>query len=101
LRSTHLADAGLGDTLALDRFKPKQIISKETIRNQVMTGEWNNELPVQETERVQIWIIGNREQVNHAINEFYVKRIATDRVQFTPIVPAPFATGKYMTVLVR
>ena len=43
-----------------------------------MTGEWNSELPVQETERVQIWIIGNREQVNHAINEFYVKRIATD-----------------------
>jgi hypothetical protein len=91
----------LGDTHALDRLKPKQNISKETTRNQVMTGEWNNELPVQETERVQIWIIGNREQVNHAINEFYVKRIATDRVQFTPIVPAPFATGKYMTVLVR
>jgi hypothetical protein len=82
-------------------LNPKQNISKETTRNQVMTGEWNNELPVQETERVQIWIIGNREQVNHAINEFYVKRIATDRVQFTPIVPAPFATGKYMTVLVR
>jgi hypothetical protein len=66
-----------------------------------MTGEWNSKLPDQETDRVQIWIIGNREQVNHAINEFYVKRIATDRVQFTPIVPAPFATGKYMTVLVR
>jgi hypothetical protein len=91
----------LGDNLALDRFKPKQNISKETKRNTAMTGEWNNGLPVQETERVQIWIIGNREQVNHAINEFYVKRIATDRVQFTPIVPAPFATGKYMTVLVR
>ncbi|WAL58586.1 hypothetical protein [Thermocoleostomius sinensis] len=66
-----------------------------------MTGEWNSELPVQETERAQVWIIGNREQVTHLMNEFYVKRIATDRVQFTPIVPAPFATGKYMTVLVR
>jgi len=43
------------------------------------------------------------------MNEFYVKRIATDfpsetlreRVQFTRIIPAPFATGKYITVLVR
>jgi hypothetical protein len=66
-----------------------------------MTGEWNSQLPDQETDRVQIWIIGSREQVKHLINEFYVKRIATDRVQFTPIVPAPFASGKYMTVLVR
>jgi hypothetical protein len=35
------------------------------------------------------------------MNEFYVRRLATDRVQFTPIIPAPFASGKYMTVLVR
>jgi hypothetical protein len=66
-----------------------------------MTGELNNSLPVQTDDRAQVWIIGSREQVNHLINEFYVKRIATDRVQFTPIVPAPFATGKYMAVLVR
>ncbi|WAL62011.1 hypothetical protein [Thermocoleostomius sinensis] len=66
-----------------------------------MTGEWNTELRVQESDRVQIWIIGTRDQVIHQINEFYVRKIATDRVQFTPIVPAPFATGKYMTVLVR
>ena len=30
----------------------------------------------------QIWIVGNREQVLHIINEFYVKRVATDRSQF-------------------
>ena len=52
-------------------------------------------------DRVQILIIGSREQVQHNINEFYVKRIATDRVQFTPIFPAPFFPGKYMSVLVR
>jgi hypothetical protein len=39
--------------------------------------------------------------VNHQINEFYVKQIATDRVQFTPIVPAPFARGKFVSVLER
>ena len=66
-----------------------------------MTAEFNELLPVQTDERAQIWIIGTRDQVIHMMNEFYVKRIATDRVQFTPIIPAPFATGKYMTVLVR
>jgi hypothetical protein len=30
-----------------------------------------------------------------------VKQIATDRIKFTPIVPVPFAKGKYMTVLER
>ena len=52
-------------------------------------------------EKAQIWIIGSRDQVIHLINECYVRKLATDRVQFTPIVPAPFATGKYMSVLVR
>lgn len=52
-------------------------------------------------EKVQIWIIGSRERVQHTINEFYLKRITDDRVKFTPIVPAPFAAGKYMSVLVR
>ena len=66
-----------------------------------MTAEFNELLPVQTDERAQVWIIGTRDQVIHMMNEFYVKRIATDRVQFTPIIPAPFATGKYMTVLVR
>ncbi len=75
-----------------------------------MTTEFNELLPVSSTDfsgnkdqgdKTQIWIIGTREQVLHTINEFYVKRIANDRVKFTPIVPAPFAVGKYMTVLER
>ena len=66
-----------------------------------MTSEFNERLTVSPTEKAQVWIIGSRDQVAHLINEFYVKRIATDRVQFTPIVPAPFADGKYMSVLVR
>ncbi len=71
-----------------------------------MSTEFNELLPVCRDEqppndKSQIWIIGTREQVLHTINEFYVKRIANDRVKFTPIVPAPFAAGKYMTVLER
>ena len=66
-----------------------------------MTTEFNELLPVSPVEKAQVWIIGSREQVNHLINEFYVKQIANDRVKFTPIVPAPFAAGKYMSVLVR
>ncbi|NJR66779.1 MAG: hypothetical protein HC772_18065 [Leptolyngbyaceae cyanobacterium CRU_2_3] len=66
-----------------------------------MTGEFNTLLPTQQSDKAQIWIIGTREQVVHLINEFYVKRLASDRAKFTPIVPAPFATGKVMTVLVR
>ncbi len=49
----------------------------------------------------QIWIIGTRDQVIHLMNELYVKKVATDRAQFTPIIPAPFSDGQYMTVLVR
>ena len=66
-----------------------------------MNSELSERLPVVQDDRAQVWIIGTRDQVVHMMNEFYVKRIATDRVQFTPIIPAPFATGKYMTVLVR
>ena len=66
-----------------------------------MTSEFNERLTISPTEKAQVWIIGTREQVAHLINEFYVRRIATDRVQFTPIVPAPFAEGKFMSVLVR
>ncbi len=69
-----------------------------------MSTEFNELLPPfgdkSHTDKSQIWIIGTREQVLHTINEFYVKRIATDRVKFTPIIPAPFE-GKYMSVLVR
>jgi hypothetical protein len=64
-----------------------------------MTTEFNELLPVPPAEKVQIWIIGTREQVNHTINEFYVKQLVSDRVHFMPIVPAPFARGKFMSVL--
>ncbi|GAB4383978.1 MAG: hypothetical protein Kow00121_46840 [Elainellaceae cyanobacterium] len=66
-----------------------------------MTAEFNELLPVSRAEQTQIWIIGSRDQVVHTMNEFYVRKIASDRAQFTPIIPAPFAAGKYMTVLVR
>ncbi|MBW4464879.1 MAG: hypothetical protein KME07_05500 [Pegethrix bostrychoides GSE-TBD4-15B] len=52
-------------------------------------------------EKMQIWLIGSREQVQHTVNEFYVKRIATDRIQFSPVIPVPFSPGKYMSVLTR
>ena len=66
-----------------------------------MTTEFNKLLPVSHDEKPQIWIIGTREQVLHTMNELYVKRVAVDRAQFTPIVPAPFFSGKYMALLVR
>jgi hypothetical protein len=66
-------------------------------------------LTVLAEEKAQIWIIGSREQVTHLINECYIKKLTSDfpletlreRAKFTPIIPAPFAVGKYMTVLVR
>ncbi|HEY9630458.1 MAG TPA: hypothetical protein V6C84_24450 [Coleofasciculaceae cyanobacterium] len=64
-----------------------------------MTTEFNELLPDASGDRPQFWIIGTRDQVNHLINECYVKRLTTDRARFTPIFPAPFAMGKYMTVL--
>jgi hypothetical protein len=66
-----------------------------------MTTELNELLPVSPEDKAQVWIIGSRDQVTHLINEFYVRKLASDRVQFTPIVPAPFAAGKFMSVLVR
>ncbi|PSB14170.1 hypothetical protein C7B61_17245 [filamentous cyanobacterium CCP1] len=65
-----------------------------------MSSEFNELLPVSD-ERAQLWIIGTRDQVIHLMNELYVRKVATDRIQFTPIIPAPFTAGKYMTVLVR
>lgn len=62
---------------------------------------FNELLPVRAGDKAQIWIIGTRDQVIHLINEFYVKQIATDRVKFTPLIPAPFDPTKYMTVLER
>jgi alkanesulfonate monooxygenase SsuD/methylene tetrahydromethanopterin reductase-like flavin-dependent oxidoreductase (luciferase family) len=64
-------------------------------------SSFNERLPIPLAEKAQIWIVGTREQVAHLIDEFYVRHIATDRTHFTPIVPAPFAEGKFMSVLVR
>lgn len=71
-----------------------------------MSTEFNELLPVSHDEKTpdekgQIWIIGSREWVNHQINDFYVRRLVSDRARFTPIIPAPFARGKFMTVLER
>jgi hypothetical protein len=74
-----------------------------------MTSAINELLPTSPEDKAQIWIIGTRDQVIHLIKEFYVRKIASDfpletlreRAKFTPIIPAPFAIGKYMTVLVR
>jgi hypothetical protein len=52
-------------------------------------------------ERGQLWLIGTKEQVRHLINECYVKRMAIDRTQFTPIFPMPIIPGKFMSVLTR
>jgi hypothetical protein len=45
-----------------------------------MSSEFNELLPVTSDERVQIWIIGTRDQVVFTMNEFYVRRLASDRV---------------------
>lgn len=70
-----------------------------------MTTEFNERLNVIGDDfgddKVQIWIIGTRDQVIHQMNEFYVRKFVPDRAKFTPIIPAPFAKGKYMTVLER
>ncbi|MBI4783620.1 MAG: hypothetical protein HY785_20240 [Oscillatoriophycideae cyanobacterium NC_groundwater_1537_Pr4_S-0.65um_50_18] len=66
-----------------------------------MTTEFNELLPTSLGDRPQFWIIGTRDQVMHLINECYVKGLTDDRAKFTPIIPLPFANGKYMTVLVR
>nr|MBW4468465.1 hypothetical protein [Pegethrix bostrychoides GSE-TBD4-15B] len=52
-------------------------------------------------DRAQVWIVGSREQVNHIISEMYVKEMISDRSQFSPLMPAPSANGRYMTLLLR
>ncbi len=71
-----------------------------------MTSEFNELLPDfgdddLQGERVQILIIGSREQVQHQINDFCVKRVIRDRSEFSPVLPAPFASGKWMAMLLR
>jgi hypothetical protein len=66
-----------------------------------MSTEFNELLQNPHDHRTQIWIVGTREQVNHTINEMYVKEMTNDRSQFSPLLPVPFAPGKYMSVLLR
>jgi dihydrofolate reductase len=66
-----------------------------------MTTEFKELLSASPEEKAQIWLIGSREQVQQLIDECYVRKLALDRVQFTPIVPVPFIPGKFMSVLVR
>ena len=71
-----------------------------------MTTELNDLLTVSPAEKGQIWLVGNRQQVIHLINECYIKKLTTDRARFTPIVqfssitPTLFATGRYLSILV-
>jgi hypothetical protein len=58
-------------------------------------------LPYLRGEKAQIWIIGDREQVQHTINALYVCNFVTDRALFSPIFAAPFHPGKFMSVLER
>ncbi|MBW4466481.1 MAG: hypothetical protein KME07_13735 [Pegethrix bostrychoides GSE-TBD4-15B] len=66
-----------------------------------MSTEFNERLSEPFGHQAQIWIVGTREQVNHIISEMYVRQMITDRSQFSPMVPAPFAQGKFMSVLMR
>ncbi|MBW4464935.1 MAG: hypothetical protein KME07_08035 [Pegethrix bostrychoides GSE-TBD4-15B] len=66
-----------------------------------MSSEFNELLQSPRGDLPQIWVVGSREQVIHIINEFYVKKVITDRSQFSPLIPAPLAPGQYMTLLMR
>jgi hypothetical protein len=66
-----------------------------------MTTEFNELLSLFRGDRPQIWILGDREQVLHIMNEFCVKQIAPDRARFMPLVPIVAAPGKFMTILER
>jgi hypothetical protein len=65
-----------------------------------MSTEFNELLPNSDDNRAQILIIGGRAQVLHIINEFHVKELA-DRIQFSPLIPAPFGSGKWLSLLLR
>lgn len=65
-----------------------------------MSTECKELLPVSPNEKAQIWVVGTRDQVIQIMNEFYANQIANDRVKFTPIIPAPLSSNKFMTVLV-
>ncbi len=66
-----------------------------------MSSEFNELLQRPYGDEAQIWVVGSREQVNHIINEFRVKQMIIDRSQFSPLIPAPLAPGKYMALMMR
>jgi hypothetical protein len=70
-----------------------------------MTSEFNqllsNSFGDPGGDKLRVWLIGNREQVSRAIDEFTVKQITDDRGKFTLIVPFPLLAGKYISILVR
>jgi hypothetical protein len=70
-----------------------------------MTTEWNRLLVRSfgdaDDDRLRVWLIGEREQIDFAIHEFILKQVASDRGKFTPIVPFPLLAGKYISILLR
>jgi hypothetical protein len=66
-----------------------------------MTTEFNELLSRFDGRRPQIWIFGTRDEVNHMINEFCVKRIAADRARFMPMIPLVSIPGWFFTILER
>ncbi len=66
-----------------------------------MSSEFNELLQRPHGEGLQIWLVGTREQIIHTMNEFQVKQVVVDRSQFSPLIPAPLAAGRYMALLMR
>jgi hypothetical protein len=62
-----------------------------------------NELPIHSAgANGQIWLVGSTEaEVEHLINECYLKQLARSRMQFSPVMPMPTIPGKFMAVLIR
>ena len=77
-----------------------QVLQPPQLRLISMSTEFNELLSDSSDDRAQILIIGRRSQVQHIINEFHVKELA-DQIQFSPLIPAPFGSGKWMSLLMR
>jgi hypothetical protein len=65
--------------------------------NQLLTSSFGDA----ENDKLRVWLIGSREQVEFGIHEFVLRQVASDRGKFTPIVPFPLLAGKYISILVR
>jgi hypothetical protein len=66
-----------------------------------MTTEFNDLLSAFASERMQIWLVGTRDQVIYGMNELYVKQVAPDRALFIPLIPLIRLPGKFATKLER